>query len=90
MPALKAIREWFGDSYFAEDGALDRAKLGELVFNDADARRALNKITHPGIFHSQVCNQGKSKVRSSGIVPWPAGEVSKALPDCAISSVPVH
>jgi dephospho-CoA kinase len=65
MPALKAIRERFGDSYFAEDGALDRAKLGELVFNDADARRALNKITHPGMFqdvsiHASV-TKGKAK-----------------------------
>ena len=32
-----------------EDGVLNRAKLGALVFKDADARAALNAITHPRI-----------------------------------------
>lgn len=32
-----------------EGGVLNRAKLGALVFNDADARAALNAITHPKI-----------------------------------------
>ena len=32
------------------DGALDRKKLRELVFNDQIAREKLNSITHPYIF----------------------------------------
>lgn len=32
-----------------EDGVLNRAKLGALVFNDPAARAALNAITHPRI-----------------------------------------
>lgn len=30
-------------------GELDRERLGELVFNDAKARRKLNKATHPAV-----------------------------------------
>jgi dephospho-CoA kinase len=32
---------------FVRDGQIDRARLGELVFGDADARRRLNDIVHP-------------------------------------------
>ncbi|HJL04535.1 MAG TPA: dephospho-CoA kinase [Polyangiaceae bacterium LLY-WYZ-15_(1-7)] len=46
---LAAIVETFGDAYLAEDGSLDRKKLGALVFDDAGARRKLNAITHPRI-----------------------------------------
>ena len=39
------VRE-FGPQY-VRDGQIDRAKLGELVFSDADARQRLNAIVHP-------------------------------------------
>ena len=39
------IRE-FGDEYVS-GGRIDRRRLGELVFKDADARRRLNAIVHP-------------------------------------------
>jgi dephospho-CoA kinase len=39
------IRE-FGDDY-VRDGRVDRQRLGEIVFRDADARRRLNAIVHP-------------------------------------------
>lgn len=45
--ALPAIREQFGDGVFHEDGTLDRRALGETVFNDDAARRALEAILHP-------------------------------------------
>src|SRR5260370_4252339 len=35
-----------GDEYVA-GGRIDRARLGELVFHDDDARRRLNSIVHP-------------------------------------------
>ena len=47
--ALPRIREAFGDGVFQPDGALDRAKLGALVFSDAARRRALEAILHPMI-----------------------------------------
>jgi dephospho-CoA kinase len=36
----------FGPDY-VRDGKIDRARLGELVFHDADARARLNAIVHP-------------------------------------------
>lgn len=45
--ALPAIREQFGDGVFTEDGALNRAALGEIVFESAPHRRALEGILHP-------------------------------------------
>lgn len=46
---LAAIKERFGADVLAPDGSLDRKRLGALVFADAEARRALNAITHPRI-----------------------------------------
>ncbi|MFM6939187.1 MAG: dephospho-CoA kinase [Rhodoluna sp.] len=41
------IREQFGQEVFAVDGSLDRAKLGSIVFGDADLRKQLEAIVHP-------------------------------------------
>lgn len=48
-PGLAAIAERFGRGMIAPDGSLDRAALGRLIFQDPDARLALNAITHPAI-----------------------------------------
>ena len=45
--ALDDIRRVFGDAAFREDGSLDRARLGKLVFSSEPARRALEGILHP-------------------------------------------
>ncbi len=44
---LAAIVEAFGPSLLTEDGRLDRAALGALVFADTEARERLNGIIHP-------------------------------------------
>lgn len=46
-PGLAAVVAEFGDGVLAADGSLDRAKLGGIVFADADRLRALNAIVHP-------------------------------------------
>lgn len=46
---LAAIVERFGDDVLDDDGALNRAALGALVFADEAARRDLEGITHPRI-----------------------------------------
>ncbi|KZC94727.1 dephospho-CoA kinase [Clavibacter tessellarius] len=48
-PALADIARRFGDAVLAADGALDRAALGAIVFQDPDARRDLEAITHPAV-----------------------------------------
>src|SRR5690606_12908063 len=47
--ALAAIAERFGDELIRDDGSLNRAALGAIVFSDPDAREALNAITHPEV-----------------------------------------
>ena len=49
QPALAEIREAFGPEIIDADGRLDRARLAEIVFADADALGLLNAITHPRI-----------------------------------------
>lgn len=48
-PALAAIVEEFGAGVLRPDGALDREKLGALVFGDDEARAKLNAIVHPAV-----------------------------------------
>ena len=45
-PGFDAVVREFGDD-FVRDGAIDRRRLGTLVFNDAAALRRLNAIVHP-------------------------------------------
>jgi dephospho-CoA kinase len=49
MPALARIADEFGPEFLTPDGALDRARLGALIFADPARRHALNAITHPAI-----------------------------------------
>lgn len=46
-PGLADVVKEFGDSVLADDGTLDRAALGAVVFADQDARRRLEGILHP-------------------------------------------
>jgi dephospho-CoA kinase len=46
-----AIAARFGD-VLRPDGAVDRAKLGPLVFNDPKARRDLEAIVHPAVYRA--------------------------------------
>ncbi len=47
--ALTEIVTRFGDDVLLSDGSLDRARLGEVVFQDNDARADLNAIIHPRV-----------------------------------------
>lgn len=48
-PALADVVARFGEDVLDDDGRLDRQKLGAIVFNDDEARAALNAIVHPRI-----------------------------------------
>lgn len=45
--ALDEIRRIFGDEFFNESGELNRRALGERVFGDTGAKRALEAVLHP-------------------------------------------
>lgn len=48
-PGLAAIIERFGPEVLDTDGALDRPRLGAIVFGDDAARADLNAIVHPEV-----------------------------------------
>jgi dephospho-CoA kinase len=48
-PGLVEIVDAFGSGVLRADGTLNREGLGRIVFNDADALRRLEQITHPRI-----------------------------------------
>jgi dephospho-CoA kinase len=47
--ALQQIAEYFGCQVLREDGTLNRQLMADMVFDDDQARMALNGITHPAI-----------------------------------------
>lgn len=48
-PVYEAVVRQFGDAILAEDGTIDRAKLGKKVFADPQKREALNRLVHPEV-----------------------------------------
>jgi dephospho-CoA kinase len=46
-PGLAAVVEAFGPEVLADDGSLDRARLGAIVFADPARRAELEAIIHP-------------------------------------------
>lgn len=46
---LAEIIKHFGNNVLRPDGTLDRAKLGAIVFSDAEKRKIVNRILHPRI-----------------------------------------
>ncbi|MCG3163685.1 MAG: Dephospho-CoA kinase [Acidobacteria bacterium] len=53
-PAYLDIVNHFGDEILNEDGAINRAALGAIVFCNKDAREKLNAIVHPRVYEAQV------------------------------------
>ena len=56
--ALELIAEHFGHDILTSGGALNRAALRKLVFDDADERRWLEALIHP-IIHTELERQLK-------------------------------
>ncbi|MFW0781057.1 dephospho-CoA kinase [Rossellomorea marisflavi] len=49
QPAYLAIVEAFGKGILQENGQIDRAVLGAIIFNDQTKRNLLNGIVHPAV-----------------------------------------
>jgi len=50
QPIVNDIKTSFGSQYITLEGALNRAVMRDLVFNDTAARAKLNAILHPAIY----------------------------------------
>ncbi len=52
-PGLKLIINEFGKEFLTSKGELNRKKLGNLIFNDINAKKKLENILHPIIFNKE-------------------------------------
>src|SRR5260370_20198998 len=66
-PGFEAVVAEFGPD-FVRDGAIDRQKLGALVFNDEAARRRLNAIVHPLVREWMAARTAEAFERGDEIV----------------------
>jgi dephospho-CoA kinase len=57
--AIPLIRDHFGAEFIDNGGALDRAKMRSLVFQNPEAKKALEKITHPLIRQETLRQAGQ-------------------------------
>ena len=53
-PGLERVVDAFGSEMLTEDGEMDRAKVGAIVFADEEQRRVLESIVHPLVFERIV------------------------------------
>jgi dephospho-CoA kinase len=51
-PASRKILKTFGKELLTPEGEIDRVRLGQIIFADAEKRKALDSITHPEIFRA--------------------------------------
>jgi dephospho-CoA kinase len=66
-PGFSDVIREFGDAY-VHDGRIDRRRLGELVFRDADARRRLNAIVHPLVREWMAARTAEAVARGAEVV----------------------
>jgi len=52
--AIAAIRAAFGKEYISDNGALNRAKMRQLIFSDVAAKKRLEAILHPLILDQAI------------------------------------
>ena len=55
-PVLEVLQQHFGPAVFCEDGSLNRRRLGQIVFSDPLARRALDELMAPYL-KAAVCQR---------------------------------
>lgn len=52
--AYSEIVAYFGEEILMEDGSIDRAKLGGIIFPNEEKRKVLNSIVHPAVRENMV------------------------------------
>jgi dephospho-CoA kinase len=67
-PLLAAIAAAFGPEILRADGALDRERLGKLVFTDAAARKRLGELVHPAVGVEMVRRLEAAKAAGAALV----------------------
>ncbi|MCX5790134.1 MAG: dephospho-CoA kinase [Elusimicrobia bacterium] len=57
----RAVRRDFGPGFLRADGSVDRPALARRVFSDPEARRRLERATHPRILREALRLLGRSR-----------------------------
>jgi dephospho-CoA kinase len=88
-PALQEIARTFGADVLDAGGALDRKKLGAIVFADPEARRRLEAITHPAIRDAMLAETARLGAAGHDLVFYDAPLLFEVGLDAALDSVVV-
>lgn len=64
LPAQEAIIQAFGAAILSSDNQLDRAKLRQLIFSDANAKLTLESILHP-LIRSEIAAEIDSQISNN-------------------------
>jgi dephospho-CoA kinase len=88
-PALVEIARVFGRDVLDASGALDRKKLGTIVFGDRDARLRLEGITHPAIRQAMLDETARLAGAGHDLVFYDAPLLFEVGLDGALDSVVV-
>jgi len=56
QPAVKTISRSLGENVSTADGSMDRKRVREIVFADAEKRTILEQILHP-LIHTEMANR---------------------------------
>jgi dephospho-CoA kinase len=62
--AGREVLDFFGKEFLLPDGRINRRKLGEIVFKDAEKRAWLNKCLHPRVFEAYQAQVRQARSRS--------------------------
>jgi dephospho-CoA kinase len=66
--AYDQIVNHFGKSILYEDGSINRAELGEIIFNNEKERMVLNGIVHPAVRKRMVEKQVAAQTKGESII----------------------
>ncbi len=77
-PGLAEVVEAFGEAILTDDGALDRATLGQRVFGDDEARKRLEGILHPAIARESMRQLADAAAQKPPLVVYDAALLIEA------------
>ncbi len=67
-PAWQKIAGTFGPSVLLPEGEINRALLGEIIFNDPDRKQVLNGIVHPEVILETATRLADIEKKQPGVV----------------------
>jgi len=69
QPVFDAMVDRFGKEILADDGSLDRAHVGRIVFNDEAAKKDLEAIVHPAV-GAEMLERMKAESKTDHVVVY--------------------